>query len=94
MTTPIEQVQDCKLNTEKTLCTAHRAKPQHLPFSDRRASVSHFDTWAPGTVVIWDNLASQHHAVGDHYPAVRAMDRVTIGSCRWQHRKPKVAAER
>ena len=39
--------------------------------------------WQPGTVVVYDNLATQHHAVGDHFPAVREMNRVTIGECRW-----------
>ena len=24
--------------------------------------------WKPGTVVIYDNLATQHLAVGDHFP--------------------------
>lgn len=39
--------------------------------------------WQPGTVVIYDNFATQHHAVGDHFPAVREMNRVTVGTCRW-----------
>ncbi len=32
----------------------------------------------PGTVVMWDNMATQHFAVGDHYPQVREMHRVTV----------------
>ena len=24
--------------------------------------------WRPGTVVMWDNWATQHYACGDHYP--------------------------
>ncbi len=35
-------------------------------------------TWAPGTVVMWDNFAVQHHAVWDYAPAVRRGERVSI----------------
>jgi taurine dioxygenase len=34
--------------------------------------------WRPGTVAMWDNWATQHLAVGDHYPQRRVMHRVTI----------------
>jgi taurine dioxygenase len=34
--------------------------------------------WEPGTVVMWDNMATQHFAVGDHYPQLREMHRVTV----------------
>ena len=36
--------------------------------------------WRPGTVVIRDNWATQHFACGDHYPAYREMQRVTVGT--------------
>ena len=34
--------------------------------------------WRPGTVAIWDNWSTQHFACGDHFPAKRQMQRVTI----------------
>jgi len=34
--------------------------------------------WQPGTVAIWDNWRTQHFACGDHYPAYREMQRVTV----------------
>jgi alpha-ketoglutarate-dependent taurine dioxygenase len=34
--------------------------------------------WSPGTVVMWDNWATQHFASADHYPARREVQRVTI----------------
>jgi len=34
--------------------------------------------WTPNTVVVWDNYATQHFAVGDHFPQRRVMERVTI----------------
>ena len=34
--------------------------------------------WTPGTVAIWDNWATQHFACGDHYPAFREVQRVTV----------------
>ncbi len=38
--------------------------------------------WQPGTVVIWDNWTTQHFASGDHYPAKREVQRVTVASNR------------
>ncbi len=38
--------------------------------------------WSPGTVVMWDNWATQHFASGDHYPSHREVQRVTVGSDR------------
>ena len=34
--------------------------------------------WSPGTVLIWDNWSTQHFACGDHYPAVRQVQRATV----------------
>ena len=35
--------------------------------------------WEPGTVVMWDNWATQHFAAGDHYPTYnREVHRVTL----------------
>lgn len=37
--------------------------------------------WSPGTVVIWDNWATQHFAVGDFFPHhEREVQRVTVAS--------------
>lgn len=38
--------------------------------------------WQPGTVVMWDNWRTQHFATGDHYPAYREMQRVTVADDR------------
>lgn len=34
--------------------------------------------WRPGSVVIWDNLQTQHYAVADYYPHRRVMHRVAL----------------
>jgi taurine dioxygenase len=34
--------------------------------------------WAPHTVAMWDNRATQHYAIHDYYPQRRYMERVTI----------------
>ncbi|CAM2185703.1 taurine dioxygenase [Paraburkholderia sacchari] len=34
--------------------------------------------WEPGSVAIWDNIATQHYAVSDYWPAPRRMERATI----------------
>ena len=36
--------------------------------------------WQKGTVLIWDNWATQHFACGDHYPNHREVRRVTVQS--------------
>lgn len=33
--------------------------------------------WAPDTLVIWDNIGTQHHAVWDYFPHTRAAERVS-----------------
>ncbi len=39
--------------------------------------------WAPGTVVIWDNWATQHFACGDYFPEYeREVQRVTVAADR------------
>ncbi len=34
--------------------------------------------WAPGTVVLWDNRCTWHHAVWDYFPSTRHAQRVSI----------------
>jgi taurine dioxygenase len=34
--------------------------------------------WAPHTIAMWDNRATQHYAVNDYFPQRRFMERVTI----------------
>lgn len=35
-------------------------------------------SWRPGSIAFWDNRAALHYAVGDYWPQVRRMNRVTI----------------
>jgi taurine dioxygenase len=34
--------------------------------------------WQPGSVAIWDNIATQHYAINDYYPRRRVMERIAI----------------
>ncbi|MFF3615356.1 TauD/TfdA dioxygenase family protein [Streptomyces sp. NPDC002580] len=34
--------------------------------------------WHPGSVAIWDNIATQHYAINDYYPQRRVMERIAI----------------
>ncbi|MFK7913400.1 MAG: TauD/TfdA dioxygenase family protein, partial [Pseudomonadales bacterium] len=36
--------------------------------------------WQPGTLTLWDNRNTWHHAVWDYYPATRIAERVTIAA--------------
>ena len=36
-------------------------------------------TWEAGSIVIWDNFATQHYALADYYPQRRRMRRITVG---------------
>ena len=38
--------------------------------------------WEANSIAFWDNRASQHYAASDYFPAVRAMERVTIAGDR------------
>ena len=38
--------------------------------------------WQPDSVAIWDNIAVQHYAVNDYYPARRVMERIAIAGVR------------
>jgi taurine dioxygenase len=33
--------------------------------------------WEPGTLLLWDNWATQHHAVWDYFPQERWGERVS-----------------
>lgn len=46
-----------------------------------RAQIPEFQlrvSWAPHTIVMWDNRAVQHYAPHDYYPQRRTMNRVTV----------------
>jgi taurine dioxygenase len=47
--------------------------------------------WEPDTVVIWDNYATQHLALRDHYPQPRKVQRVTIARDRRAVPRPVTA---
>ncbi|MFI8420964.1 TauD/TfdA dioxygenase family protein [Streptomyces sp. NPDC085479] len=34
--------------------------------------------WEPGSLVVWDNIATQHYAVNDYFPRRRVMERIAI----------------
>ncbi|MEV4946940.1 TauD/TfdA family dioxygenase [Streptomyces sp. NPDC053755] len=34
--------------------------------------------WQPGSVAIWDNIATQHYAISDYFPQRRVMERIAI----------------
>jgi taurine dioxygenase len=38
--------------------------------------------WTDDTVVMWDNRALQHYAVGDYLPSTRVMERASIAGDR------------
>ncbi|MCZ6888149.1 MAG: TauD/TfdA family dioxygenase [Gammaproteobacteria bacterium] len=40
--------------------------------------------WAPGTIAMWDNAATQHRPVNDFFPQHRKMHRITIAGPRPQ----------
>jgi taurine dioxygenase len=50
--------------------------------------------WTPETVVMWDNWSTQHFACGDHYPAHREVQRVTVATNRRSHRFSEATASR
>jgi taurine dioxygenase len=35
-------------------------------------------SWSPNTLVLWDNLCTQHHSVWDYYPSSRYGERVSV----------------
>jgi alpha-ketoglutarate-dependent taurine dioxygenase len=37
-------------------------------------------SWAPGTLVVWDNRCTQHNAVNDYHGQRRRMRRLTVGA--------------
>ncbi|MCX4988805.1 MULTISPECIES: TauD/TfdA family dioxygenase [unclassified Streptomyces] len=34
--------------------------------------------WQPGSVAVWDNIATQHYAISDYFPRRRVMERIAI----------------
>ncbi|WP_338701885.1 TauD/TfdA family dioxygenase [Streptomyces sp. Q6] len=38
--------------------------------------------WEPDSIAIWDNIAVQHYAVNDYFPARRVMERIAIAGVR------------
>lgn len=34
--------------------------------------------WEPGSIAVWDNIATQHYAINDYYPRRRVMERIAI----------------
>lgn len=34
--------------------------------------------WEPGSIAIWDNIATQHYAINDYFPAKRVMERIAV----------------
>jgi taurine dioxygenase len=34
--------------------------------------------WQPGSLAIWDNIATQHYAISDYFPQRRVMERISI----------------
>ncbi|THA76971.1 taurine dioxygenase [Streptomyces sp. A0642] len=34
--------------------------------------------WQPGSVAVWDNIATQHYAISDYFPQRRVMERIAI----------------
>ncbi|MEM7254315.1 MAG: TauD/TfdA family dioxygenase, partial [Pseudomonadota bacterium] len=52
-----------------------------LDFLFRRALIAEYQlrvSWAPNTMVIWDNRSVQHYAPNDYQPQRRRMERVTV----------------
>ncbi len=46
-------------------------------------------SWAPGSIAMWDNFATQHYALADYYPQRRVMQRITVAG-----EKPAAARDR
>ncbi|MER7725774.1 TauD/TfdA family dioxygenase [Streptomyces sp. NPDC096323] len=34
--------------------------------------------WQPGSVAVWDNIATQHYAINDYFPQRRVMERIAV----------------
>ncbi|MGW0176794.1 TauD/TfdA dioxygenase family protein [Rhodococcus sp. NPDC003322] len=68
-TTHIEGLSQHESQALLTLLFEHLADPR---FSCRYR-------WQEGDVAIWDEFATQHYAVDDHFPARRVMRRITVG---------------
>ena len=72
------------VNASFTVCVneLHRAESkQLLSFLCSLAEQPRYQMrlrWSPGTVVVWDNWATQHFAAADHFPATREVHRVTV----------------
>ncbi len=56
-----------------------------LSFLERHIESPHFHCrwrWRPGDLAIWDERATIHRALGDHFPARREVRRITVGNDR------------
>ena len=80
--------------TGRKLLFVNSSFTSHIPQLNRRESdallamlYGHIETgarfqcrvrWAPGSITLWDNRCTQHHAVWDYYPNTRSAERVTV----------------
>jgi len=64
-------VQLTRNESDAILQLLYRHVERHLAFQTRIK-------WKPNSLLVWDNWASQHHAVWDYYPAERWGERVSL----------------
>ena len=64
-------VQLTRTESQSVLDYLYRHIEKHLAFQVRVH-------WEPGTLLFWDNWATQHHAVWDYFPQERWGERVSV----------------